>query len=161
MQFFIYYYIMARLITINDFVVEMGKTLNIDVRDLNNLINTRLTVEERNLNDYHRTEISKLLNVDLKINKYGEINQINKTKYDELKSSLGNLQLNVLLKKLKNANDCTDVIRSFSNVINNKLDVVNDIIIKNMTGGIINYYNKYIKYKNKYLTYKYNGNTTR
>jgi hypothetical protein len=148
-----------KILEISRFISEQ---LKIDNKPLEEIIITNLSEEQRNIDfdDSLMLKIKNLLEKDLLISKFGEL-EINKesTKSDfmKLKNSLGKLQILVLINNLKKSKDCNDVLNSFMNIFNNKIDSVNEILANDLlqTGGGNKYYNKYLKYKINYLNLKY------
>lgn len=97
-------------------------------------------------------KINKLIKSDNKINDFGKTNKLSDN-FNNLKISLGNLQMLALIKNLEKADNCEDVLNTFIELMNNKIEQVNKILNTNLQsgGGQKNYYKKYIKYKIKYL----------
>ena len=140
----------------------ISSQLKIDYKPLEEIIITNLSEEQRNINFEGSLmfKIENLLEKDLLISNFGEL-EINKesTKINfmKLKNSLGKLQILVLINNLKKSKDCNDVLNSFMNIFNNKIESVNEILANDLlqTGGGNKYYNKYLKYKINYLNLKY------
>jgi hypothetical protein len=150
-------------------ILEISKIistqLNIDYESLEKIIMSNLSEEQLALefDDKLMLKINDLLEKDLLIYKFGET-EIKKesTKIDfiKLKNSLGKLQILVLINNLKKSKNCNDVLKSFMNIFNKKIETVNEILANDLlqTGGNNIYYNKYLKYKINYLNLKYNTN---
>jgi len=116
-----------------------------------NLLTSKLT------NETLVNKINQLIENDKELNNFQQdhINNLNlRNAFNNLKSNLGKLQVLVLLKKLKSATSCDDVLNNFINVMNNKIDNINNILMVDQSGGS-HYYNKYIKYKKKYIILKH------
>lgn len=107
------------------------------------------------INDDQIEKIQELLNSDNEIKNFGLDNQLGDN-FDELKSNLGKLQMLALIKSLKKAEKCEEILNTFINLMNNKIGQVNNILKTNLQfgGGQKNYYKKYKKYKIKYLFIK-------
>jgi hypothetical protein len=107
------------------------------------------------ISDDQIEKIQELLNSDNEINNFGLDNQLGDN-FDELKSNLGKLQMFALIKSLKKAEKCEEVLNTFIDLMNNKIGQVNNVLKSNLQfgGGQKNYYKKYKKYKIKYLFIK-------
>ena len=104
-------------------------------------------------------KINNLLDTNADILNFGEsyiTQETTKNNFMKLKTSLGKLQILVLINDLKKSKNCDDVLDSFIKVFNDKIESVNTILADNLiqSGGNSNYIIKYIKYKKKYLDMK-------
>lgn len=113
------------------------------------------------IDDKLKDNIDKLFEIDNKLNDFINKN-INKNTQENLKifrENLGKLQILVLIKKLNELNDSTEIIKSFIDIFNKKITNVNNILLTQLDdqkGGNIDYnFKKYIKYKKKYLILKF------
>jgi len=136
--------------------------LGINYEPLNKIIITNLNQEQLDLkfDDKLMNKINNLLEKDELIYNFGEMelkNELTKTNFAKLKNNLGKLQILVLINNLKKSKNCNDVLNSFMNIFNKKIESVNEILTDNLlqTGGNKKYYNKYFKYKKNYLKLKY------
>jgi hypothetical protein len=117
-----------------------------------------ITSEHKELLD----KINKLLENDKEINEFNiedlDENVINN--FNSLKQNLGKLQILILMKKLEKSNTTSDVLLSFIQVLNQKIENVNEILVDQQGGGYsnadLNYKKLYIKYKYKYCLLKFN-----
>jgi hypothetical protein len=133
--------------------------LGIDNKILNQILEEKLTKEQLETqfkDDEKIKKITALLDTDAKILEFGETHitkDSTKDNFDKLKTSLGKLQILVLINDLKKSKNCDDVLNSFMKVFNDKLETVNTILADNLTqtGGSNKYKIKYLKYKIKYL----------
>ena len=107
------------------------------------------------ISDDQIEKILELLNSDNEINNFGLENQLGDN-FNDLKSNLGKLQILVLIKSLKKAKKCEEILNTFIDLMNNKIGQVNNVLKYNLQfgGGQKNYYKKYKKYKIKYLFIK-------
>ena len=107
------------------------------------------------ISDDQIEKILELLNSDNEINNFGLENQLGDN-FNDLKSNLGKLQILVLIKSLKKAKKCEEILNTFIYLMNNKIGQVNNVLKSNLQfgGGQKNYYKKYKKYKIKYLFIK-------
>jgi len=107
------------------------------------------------ISDDQYEKIQALLNSDKEINDFGIDNRLGPN-FNELKSNLGKLQMLALIKILKKAEKCEEVLNTFIDLMNNKIGQVNNVLKTNLQfgGGQINYFKKYRKYKKKYLFIK-------
>ena len=109
------------------------------------------------ISDDQIEKILELLNSDNEINNFGLENQLGDSdNFNDLKSNLGKLQILVLIKSLKKAKKCEEILNTFIDLMNNKIGQVNNVLKSNLQfgGGQKNYYKKYKKYKIKYLFIK-------
>lgn len=141
---------------------SISKKLGIEYEPLNKIIITNLNQEQLDLkfDDKLMCKINDLLEKDELINIFGEVDlkkELTKINFIKLKNNLGKLQILVLINNLKKSKNCSDVLNSFMNVFNKKIESVNEILTDNLlqTGGNNKYYNKYFKYKKNYLKLKY------
>ena len=139
--------------TIENIAIEIAKKLGIEPIIIlqsipENLINQIIS-------DDQIVKIQELLNSDNEINNFGLDNQLG-ANFNELKSNLGKLQMLALIKSLKKAEKCEEILNTFINLMNNKIGQVNDVLKTNLQfgGGQKNYFKKYRKYKKKYLYIK-------
>ena len=138
--------------TISDIAELIATKLNINKNIIVSLIPINLL--EQVISNDQREKIDKLINSDDLINNFGINNNLDK-KFNELKFSLGKLQMLALIKKLKTATKSDEVVNTFVDLIKNKLRQVNKVLNNNIQfGGNKQYYKKYIKYKEKYLLKK-------
>jgi hypothetical protein len=114
-------------------------------------------------NDEIKEKMEELKKADRDISEFLQRNDIDLEKNDELKTNcndmlfnFGKLQGLILLQKVRVEKDCTPVVNGIVSALNQKLDLVNQILeinIKNeetQKGGYyLNYNKKYLKYKNK------------
>jgi hypothetical protein len=140
----------------------ISEQLGIEYEPLEKIITTNLSKEQIDLdfNDTIKLKIDQLMKKDLLIYKFGETeikNQSTKDNFMKLKNNLGKLQILVLINNLKKSKNCNDVLNSFMNIFNKKIESVNEILADDLlqTGGNNKYYNKYLKYKINYLNLKY------
>lgn len=145
---------MSNTITILDIAIRIARNLGIEVETIQNSIPPNLLNEEVNNHDL-LVKINELIVSDRSIDDFGKSYQLGEN-FNTLKNNLGKLQLLVLLKNLKKAKKCDDVLNHFLNLMNNKIGQVNDILNENLQfgGSQKNYYKKYKKYKIKYLLFK-------
>ena len=115
------------------------------------------------IDDSHTELISKineLLKNDEEIRNFDtkELDPQVSLNFNLLKKNLGKLQILVLLKKFEKSDNTSDILNTFIQILNQKIENVNDIML-NQTGGSNsnnnNLYNLYYKYKYKYLILKY------
>lgn len=139
--------------TIKDIAILIANKLGIESDIILDAIHVSLV--DQIISDDQIEKIHELLYSDDEINKFGLDNQLGEN-FDELKSSLGKLQMLALTKNLKKAQKCEEVLNTFINLMNNKIGQVNEVLKTNIQfgGGQKNYYKKYKKYKKKYLFIK-------
>jgi hypothetical protein len=150
-----------------DITTLVSQSLGIDAKILNDIIETRLSTEERNMEITDNDKLSKiqeLLKTDSSILDYGERvirTQNTKNNFNKLKENLGKLQIFVLIRHLEKSKNCDGVLNSLLEVMNNKFEQVNSILQKGggktinlYQDGETNYYQKYLKYKIKYFNLK-------
>jgi len=139
--------------TISNIAILIARNLDIDPDIIiesipHNLANQTISADQNE-------KIVELLGSDNQIDAFGKNNNLGDN-FNELKSSLGKLQMLALIKNLKKAEKCEDVLNTFINLMNNKIGQVNDVLKTNLQfgGEQKNYYKKYKKYKIKYLFIK-------
>ena len=145
---------MSNTITILHIATIIARNLGIEVNTILNSIPPILLNEEVKNHDL-LVKIHELIVSDQSIDEFGKSHQLGEN-FNILKNNLGKLQLLVLLKNLKKAEKCDDVLNHFLNIMNNKIVQVNDILNTNLQfgGSKKNYYKKYNKYKKKYCLLK-------
>lgn len=123
-----------------------------------------ITSEHKELLD----KINKLLENDKEINDFNvtDLDQHVIDNFNLLKQNLGKLQILILMKKLEKSNNTSDILVSFIQVLNQKIENVNEILVDQQGGyfkdniknnlNYINYKKLYIKYKYKYYLLKLN-----
>lgn len=139
--------------TIENIAIEIAKKLGIEPIIITQSIPDSLI--DQIISDDQIEKIQELLNSDNEINNFGLDNQLG-ANFNELKSNLGKLQMLALIKSLKKAEKCEEILNTFINLMNNKIGQVNDVLKTNLQfgGGQKNYFKKYRKYKKKYLYIK-------
>ena len=139
---------------------KISDSLGIDKKELEEIIRDKLTEEQLDMefNDGEKMEkIKKLFESDAKILNFKnlEIKQDStKDSFTKLKTSLGKLQILVLINNIKKSKNTEEVLDSFIKVFNDKIESVNTLLTDNITqsgGKKNNYFIKYLKYKKKYL----------
>lgn len=141
--------------TIRKFAETIATNLQIDKKIIINEINDNLL--DRNIDSALEGKFTELLQTDQNIQTFGSQQELNDNdNFIELKNNLGRLQLLVLIKNLNKAENCTDVLNAFINVMNTKIETVNEVLRSNIQSGgnQIDYYQKYKKYKKKYTIIK-------
>lgn len=150
-----------------DVAKNIADKLEIDPNILTAIIEKNLSDENQKkiIDESKLLKIRKLLEADNKFVEFEKKNIESETRqnFNLLKTNLGKLQINILIKKLEKSKDCNSILSLFIETIDNKLTAVNSILLDDIkseqTGGNIsdyNYYNKYIKYKSKYNDMKKN-----
>jgi hypothetical protein len=139
--------------TIRNIANDIADNLGIEVEII--LESIPETLVDQIISDDQNVKIAELLGSDNQIYAFGIENNLG-VNFDELKSNLGKLQMLALIKSLKKAEKCEDVINTFINLMNNKIGQVNNVLKNNLQigGAQKNYYKKYKKYKIKYLFIK-------
>jgi hypothetical protein len=140
--------------TISNIAILIAGNLDIDPNIIIELIPQNLA--NQIISDDQNEKIVELLGSDNQIDAFGKNNNLGDNNFIELKSSLGKLQMLALIKNLKKAEKCEDVLNTFIKLMNNKIGQVNDVLKTNLQfgGEQKNYYKKYKKYKIKYLFIK-------
>lgn len=141
--------------TIRKFAETIATNLQIDKKIIINEINDNLL--DRNIDSALEGKFTELLQTDQNIQTFGSQQELNDNdNFIELKNNLGRLQLLVLIKNLNKAENCADVLNAFINVMNTKIETVNEVLRSNIQSGgnQIDYYQKYKKYKKKYTIIK-------
>ena len=147
-------------------ILEISKNvatnLDIDSKEFENIIRSKLTEDQLNEKIIDRDKVDKinqLLRVDsqfLDFEKKNIKSENTKKNFNKLKENLGKLQILVLIKNLEKSKDCDSVLNVLLSALNNKFETVNTILsddlVQNGGGsGGVNHFDKYIKYKIKYL----------
>jgi hypothetical protein len=145
-------------------ILEISKNvatnLDIDSKEFENIIRSRLTEDQLNEKIIDRDKVDKinqLLRVDLQFLDFEKKNiksENTKKNFNKLKENLGKLQILVLIKNLEKSKDCDSVLNVLLSALNNKFETVNTILSDDLVqsgGGSVNHFDKYIKYKVKYL----------
>ena len=152
---------------------EMAKKLNVDGNKLQSIIMQKISPNNRLITD--RELLQKIFNLlksdaDIDTFKTKITNPSVMNNFNLMKEKLGELQILTLAKKLHKSENCDDVLNTFVNVLNNKIDTVNEILEDTLiqSGGSKNdqsifnekYYVKYLKYKlkNKELEFLISNN---
>jgi hypothetical protein len=141
--------------TIREFAEKIANNLQIKKEIIINEINDDLL--DRNIDSALEGKFTELLQTDINIQIFGSQQELNDNdNFIELKNNLGRLQLLVLIKNLNKAENCADVLNAFMNVMNTKIETINEVLRSNIQSGgnQIDYYQKYKKYKKKYTIIK-------
>ena len=133
--------------------------LNIDPNKLKMTIQKKIPIQNRTINDKILLQkIIQLLGSDIEINKFRTKikNPMVLNNFDKMKEKLGELQILTLIKKIEKSETCDDVLNTFVNILNNKIETVNEILENTLvqSGGGNGMNNSYDKYYVKYLEYK-------
>ena len=144
--------------TIRTFAIEIANNLGINVDIIIDSISQDIL--EQPISDEQMTQLqgiqTELSTIDQDINEFGRSNVLGDN-FIELKNNLGKLQVLALIKKLKQAEKCEDVLNAFTDAMKYKIEKVNTALESNLqSGGRQKYYIKYMKYKKKYLLIKKN-----
>ena len=140
----------------------ISEKLGIEQKILDDILKQKLSEEQLTMefkDNEKMCKINNLLDTNADILNFGESHitqETTKNNFMKLKTSLGKLQILVLINDLKKSKKCDDVLDSFIKVFNDKIESVNTILADNLiqSGGNSNYIIKYIKYKKKYLDMK-------
>lgn len=148
-------------IDLKSIIPKIATALEIEEDILMEIITNKINIVGINNNELVNEVIVKLLKNDEAIKKFGDriTKDTTKDKYKNLKRNLGKLQVLILINKLKQSNNCEDVLNTFISAINNKLENLVELenIKYSQQGGskINNNYSLYINNKRyiKHLKY--------
>lgn len=141
---------------IMDIAITIANKLGIDHKRFVHIIEQQIPGYESVILDKDLVKkIKMLLNTDDKINDFEKkiSGSTTKNNFHILKEHLAELQISVLIKKLKKAGSADEVLGSFLVLLNNKFEAVNGIMEQTVQSGggdkNSHYYEKYMKYKLK------------
>lgn len=121
-----------------DVATIMAKKLNIDNGRLEDLIKRKIPDHENIvLDEFLIYKINLLLHADKNIDEFENklSNGSVRNNFNILKEHLAELQISMLIKKIKKVNDVDDILGIFLTLLNNKLGVVNDILTESLQSG--------------------------
>ena len=149
-------------ISIPDITHDISKTLDINKKDLNDLVvnsikkKKKFKINNLNKNEYIHN-INNILNNNKRLDKLDKLfkNDLLREKIKTLKKKMGQVQVLVLMKEDENKQQFNLVLNDVISTFNNKVEKINNVLENNFDqngGNSKMYYYKYLKYKIKYLT---------
>ena len=137
-------------INLDEIIPRIADALDIEQHILRDIITNKINIVGINSTRLVNELIAKLLQNDKAINEFGNhiTSETTKEKYKNLKRNLGKLQVLILIDKLKQSNNCDDVLNTFISAINNKLENLVELEnIKYSQQGGSNINDNYSSYK--------------